>query len=322
MSVSPRSIVWGALALVALHVPVFAADYPVREITLIVPYPPGGPTDIAARLIAEKLPEKLGQKVVVQNKPGAATALGVEAMAHSPPDGYTIGMVASGLPLLPIVSKNFRLDIERDLVPITQIMGGPLFLAVPAAQPYKTVKDFLDYARRNPGKLNFAAGGASDSLASEVLKSITGIETVTVLYNGGAPVLTALVANEAQYAFVPASTARPHVESGKILLLAATGEKRFSLLPNLGTMIEAGVPGFSITAWYGLAAPRGTPKDIIDRLNRAVVEITKMPDVAGKFVSVAGMDPVGSTAAEFGRRISSDHEVWRKAAAKAGVVPQ
>jgi tripartite-type tricarboxylate transporter receptor subunit TctC len=321
MQPSKVSVVLAAFC-VTLASSAMGADYPTKPITLIVPYPPGGPTDIAGRVVAERLPARLGQTIVVVNRPGAATAIGVEQLAQSTPDGYTIGMVASGLPLLPITSKAFKLDIHRDLVPITQIMGGPLVLAVTSALPQKTVKEFIDYAKRNPGKLNFAAGGASDSLANDVLKSAAGISSETILYNGGAPVLQALAANEAQYALVPVSTGKPHVDAGKIRFLAVTGTKRFSLAPELPTMPEAGVSGFSITAWYGLAGPRGLPREIVNALHAATVEIVKSPEVSARLLQVAGMEVVGSTPDEFGRLIAADHDLWSKAAQRAGVKPQ
>jgi tripartite-type tricarboxylate transporter receptor subunit TctC len=289
----------GAAGLVAA--PAAAQSFPNRPVKLVVPFPPGGPLDTVGRTIAQKLTEAWGQSVVVENKPGAGGNIGADAVAKSPPDGYTVVMGAlSTHAVNPSLYPKMPYDAVRDFAPITLVAVTPNVLVVNPSLPVNSVRDLVAYAKANPGKLNFGSGsnGSAGHLAGELFKVDTGTDIVHIPFKGGAPATQALLAGETQFMFDNLANAMPQVKAGKLRALAVTTAQRSKLAPELPTMAEAGVPGFDITTWFGLLAPAGTPPDVIARWNADVVKILNSPDMRERLVA-AGAEPAPTTPPEF-----------------------
>ena len=291
----------------------FAQTYPAKPVRVVVPFPPGGPTDVVARGIAQKMTEGLGQTVVIENRGGAGGALGTELVAKSPADGYTllmgtIGGLAVAMSLLP----NRGYDTLRDFAPITQAVNVTNILVTHPSVPAKSVKDLLEIARARPGQLNYASSGNGTvtHLAGELLKLMGTVNIVHVPYKGGAPALTALVSGETDISYENSLIILPQVKAGKVRALAVTGSKRSPLLPGLPTIGET-LPGYSASGWYGLVAPAATPKDALAKLNAAAVKALRAPEVVER-LSSQGAEPVGNSAEEWGGFIRSEIEKWTK----------
>ena len=305
------SRVIAALCL-ALAMPVANAQapaaYPTKPVKLVVPFPPGGSLDIAGRLIAQKLTEMWGQSVVVENKPGAGGNIGADFVAKSPPDGYTILLGAlSTHAVNPSLYKTMPYDAAKDFAPITLIAITPNVLVVNASLPVNSAREFLAYAKANPGKLAFGSGsnGSAGHLAGELFKVETGTDAVHVPFKGGAPATQALLAGDTQFMFDNLANAMAQVKAGKIKALAVTTAQRSSLVPDLPTMAEAGLPGFDISTWYGLFAPAGTPPSIVAKWNADVTKILTSPDVRAKLVA-DGADPSPDTPEQFKEFIAKE----------------
>jgi len=297
-----------ALALVA-----HAQPYPAKPVRLVVPFPPGGPTDVVARGMAQKMSEGLGQAVVIENRGGAGGALGTELVAKSPADGYTvllgtIGGLAVAMSLLP----NRGYDTLRDFAPITQAVNVTNILVVHPSVPAKSVKELLAIARARPGQLNYASSGNGTvtHLAGELLKLIGKVNIVHVPYKGGSPALTALVSGETDMSYENSLIILPQIKAEKVKALAVTGAKRSPLLPGLPTIGET-LPGYSASGWYGLVAPAATPKDTLAKLNAAAIRALRAPEVVER-LSNQGAEPVGNSAEEWGGFIRSEIEKWAK----------
>jgi tripartite-type tricarboxylate transporter receptor subunit TctC len=300
-----------ALALVAAT-PAHAA-YPDHSIKLIVPVPPGGGVDLLSRAIGAKMQTSMGVPVVIENKAGASAAIGTEALAKSPPDGYTIMMGYSAHATNPIFVPNLPYDTNKDFAAVAHVGYIPLILEVNAASPYKSVSELIAAARAKPGELQFASGGAGAGahLSGELLKNIAGVDIVHVPYKGNAPALNDLVGNHVTMMFDTITTSLPYIKSGKLRALAVTSPKRSPLAPEIPTMIESGLPGFDISAWYMIFAPAGTPKDVIARLNAEINKAIADPEVQ-KSLGEQGVEFTGGTPEAAEQFVHSEIERWAK----------
>ena len=302
---------------------VFAQSYPARPIRMIVAYPPGGGTDIVGRMMGQKLGENLGQTVVVDNRGGATGNIGTEIAARATADGYTLlmGNVAPNAINVSLFKK-LPFDPVKDFAPVSLVAVTPNILVVQPSSPVKTVKDLIALAKSKPGTLNFpsAGVGSSSHLAGEMLKSMAGIDMVHVPYKGGGPALVALLSGQVQLMFATLPAAMPHVKSGKLRPVAVTTSHRSQALPELPTIAESGVPGYEAATWYGLLAPAGTPKAIVDRLHAEIVKI--LATDTRQRLAAQGFEPAGTTPAEFAGYIKSEIVKWGKVIKDAGIRPE
>ena len=284
------------------------ANYPNKPIHIVVPFPAGGTSDVLARLIGQKLSEDWGQMVVIENKPGASGNLGAEIVARSAPDGYTLVLMDVGtLSISQTLYPNLSFNVLKDFAPITMIAYSPHLLVASNKMPFNTVPELIAYAKKNPGKLNFASAagsGSANHLAGIVFAKQSGIDWAYIPYKGGAQAITDLGAGQVDLTFNGMTATYPHVKSGLIKLLAVSSPKRLSALPNTPTVAEA-LPGFLTGSWQGLLAPAGTPSLIIDKLNAEVLKIMKMPEVR-EALKTAGADPAPMTPQEFSRWLQNE----------------
>ncbi len=312
-----------ALAAVVLAAPcaAVAQAWPARPVRIIVPSPPGDGSDITARAIADKLTTALGQPFVVENKPGAGGVVGSEQVAHAAPDGYTLIMGNAGSHgINSAVYTQLRYDVVRDFAPVTLIAQSPNVLVANTESNLGSVKALIDAARANPGKLDFASGGQGSSahMSMELFEFMTHTELNHIPYKGATPALTDIIAGTVPVMFVNLPPAMGHIKSGKVRALAVTTAQRWSALPDVPTVAEAGVPGFETVAWFGLLAPAATPRPIVDRLAAEVRRIVQMPDVRARIEST-GAEAVGTTPEAFAQRIAGDVEKWKRVAGAAKI---
>ena len=309
-----------ALALAACS-GAWAQSYPAKPIRFIVPFPPGGSADILARAIGQKAGEGLGQPLVVENRPGAGTAIGAEALAKSPADGYAvmIGTVSSHA-INPALNPKLTYDPVKDFTPISLVASIPFAMIVHPSVPAKSVSEFISLAKSKPGSLNYssAGNGTSNHLAGELLKSLAGIDIVHIPYKGSAPALNDLVAGQVSLMFDLVLTAAPHVKSGAVRGLAVTGAKRSSALPELPTVAESGVPGYEVSAWFGIFAPAGVPQPVVQRLNAEFVKALQQPELRQRLAS-QGAEPLTSTPEEFAAYLRSEIAKWAKVVKDSGM---
>jgi len=308
-----------ALGLIAIPA---AAQYPAKPIRIVVPFPPGGAADVMTRIVAQPLSETLGQPVVVENRVGADGAIGAELLARSAPDGYTI-MFGGNTSMLgvPTLRKNPPYDVITDFAPITLLGKIAFFLVVHPSVPAKTLSELIDYARANPGRLNYATGSVNEILAFAQLKSLANVDMVQVPYKGGAPAMPDLLGARVQLMFNTGSTVVPLVKEGRLRALATLLPARSSLLPNVPTIAEAGMPQLSVVVWAGLFAPAKTPKDIVERLSREVNVILQRPEIRGQFEK-QGLEPGGSTPGELAAFLKQQLIDWAGTARAAGLEPE
>lgn len=299
-----------------------AADYPSRPIRLVVPFSPGGAVDALARLIAQPLAARLGQPVVVYNRGGAGGSIGMDEVAKSPPDGYTLLLVHSGLTYMPGIYRQLPFDPVKDFDGIVVAVSGLYVLAVNLDLPVKSVAELIAYAKANPGKLSYGSAGIGSSLhlAGELFKRDTGVDIVHVPYKGPADAATDLIGGRIQMMFGPPVTILPLAQAGKIRALAVTSAKRSALAPELPTVADT-LPGFEVVGWYGLAAPAGTPKAVIARLNAETSQLLQSPDLIAQLRPL-GYELMGGTPDEANARIKSDVVRWTKIIHDAGIQPQ
>ena len=298
--------------------------WPTKRITYVVPFAPGGNTDTLARIISEKLTGTLGQPVIVDNKPGAGGNIGSDFVAKAKPDGYTIlGGTISSHAINSSIYPKMPYDATKDFEPITLIASSPLVLAVPANSPYKTAKDLLAAAKAKPGDLTFASAGTGTSphLAGELLKPVAHVDVTHVPYKGSGPAVTDLIAGHVQFMFDTALIVGPHIKAGKLRPLAVTSSKRVKTLPDVPTLVEAGVPGYEIGSWQAIFAPAGTPKPIVQKLNTSIVGVLKMPDVQERLAGL-GMDTVAGTPDELGQFQKAEVVKWSKIVKEANIKPE
>jgi len=320
-----NSLIWVVAITASLigvaATPAQAQDYPTRPIRILVPYAPGGISDIAARLVGGKLSEAWGQQVVVENRPGGNGFIAVSDAARSAPDGYTLVMVTTGdVAINPALFKDVPYDVDRDLAPIAAVSDAPMVLATNAASSYKSVADVIAAAKAKPDTLGVATPGYG-SINQLVLESIalnTGTKFVHVPYKGGAPAAQALVAGDIPLAVLASSSVAPHVQSGHVRVLAVTTAKRSPLNPEWPTLQEAGAGNVNASNWTALLAPKGTPRPIIDKLNAEVVAILAMPDVKERFAA-GGVSTIPSSPAELDTRIKHELATYKVIIEKANV---
>lgn len=283
-----------------------AQGYPTRPVRMIVPFPPGGGTDILARIVAQKLGERLGQQVIVDNRPGAGTNIGMELAARAVPDGYTLLMASIGVAANPSLYPKMPFDPVRDLAPVTLVAIAPTVLAVHPSVPARTVKQFISLVQSKPGQLNYGSYGSGSGahLAAELFKLTTGLDIVHVPYKGGGPAITALMSGEVQMVFSSMLPVMPHLKSGRLVAIAIASAKRTAALPDLTTFRESGVD-YETGTWFGVLVPAGTPKEIVAKLHGEIARIVKLPDVQER-IAGEGADPIGNTPAEFQAFIRSE----------------
>ena len=296
------------VAVLSIAGPADAQKYPVRPVRMIVGFPPGGGTDIVGRIVAQKLSESLGQVIVVENRGGATGMLGADIAAKAPPDGYTIMMAhIAAISILPSLYPKMTYDVARDFAPITLAAIGPNLLVVHPSVPARSVKELIALAKARPGQLQYASPGAGSvqHLSGELFKLQAKVDMLHVPYKGSGQSIVDLVAGQVQLDFDSVPPVLPHVRSGRLRALAVTSAKRFSILPEIPTVTEGGVPGFDMSTWWGLVAPAAVNKDIIARLQNETIKLLRQPDVKDK-IAFVGADTVGSTAEEFGAFIRSE----------------
>ena len=299
------------ILLLLITLPVAAQQYPSKPIRLVVPFPPGGPTDVVSRLLAPKLAELLGQQIVIENRGGSGGTIGTEQVAKALPDGYTIIMgTIGGLAVAKSLNPRLGYDTLRDLAPITQSVSVTSILVVHPSVPAKNVRELLAIAKSSPGKLNYASSGNGTvtHLAGELLKLLGKVSIVHVPYKGGAPALTAIMSGEVDMSYENSLIITPYIRSGRVRALAVTGATRSKLLPDLPTIAET-LPGYDASGWYGLLAPAATPKPIIARLHVEAAKALHSPDIVAKLAS-QGAEPVGNTPEEFTAFIRSEISKW------------
>ena len=296
-----------------------ASTYPNKAIRMVVPYPPGGPTDLTARVVAAEMSKILGQSIIVDNKPGASGMIGAEVVARAEPDGYTFLANASLHVINPHLYPEMRFDALKDFVPITQLAGVPLVLVGPNSLPVYSVKDLVEYGKKNPGKLNFASSGnaSAQHLAGESFKVAAGIEMQHIPYKGSSPALADLVGGQVQLMFDSMPSAMPFIKAGKLRAIAVTTLKRAQALPELPTISESGYAGFDIATWYGYWAPKGTPMAIVNQLSQAASQALKLQSVQDQYAGM-GAEPVGSTSAEFAKYNETELVKWEKIVRASG----
>lgn len=311
---------WLAALLIAASGLAAAQDYPNKPVRMIVAVPPGGPADTLARLVQPHVSKALGETVVVDNRPGANGIIAYELAARSTPDGYTFVLVAAGVSINPSLYRKVPYHPIRDFVPITQGISVPNILIVHPSVPTKSVAEFVAYAKARQGKLAFASAGngTSGHLALELFRQSAELDVVHVPYKGGGPALAELVAGQVQALFSIALAATPQIKAGKVRALAITSAQRSPVAPDLPTVAESGFPGFEVLGWFGWLAPAGTPPAIVDRLNREIVAVLRMPEVRDRLASMSTV-PVGNSSREFGDFIRSEYEKWGKVIRRAGI---
>lgn len=299
-----------------------AAEYPTQPIRMIVPYAPGGNTDVLARLLAQRLSQTLQQQVIVDNRPGGSTLIGTEALARAPADGYTIMFTTLSFSVVPSLFKRQTYDPVKDFSPISLVANLPNVFIVNTEVPAKTMQEFIAFAKANPGKLNYAStgNGSSPHLSMELLKSMAGIDANHVMYKGGSPALTDLLGGRIQAQFLGMPVALPLINSGKVRALGVTTNLRAAMAPMIPAIGET-LPGYEMTAWFGLLGPAGLPNSISDRLQQEIVSILATPDMKERLIGL-GAEPVGSTSGEFAALIRLEKTRYSKLIKDADIKPE
>ena len=316
------------LALLALaglgitaHAQAAAADWPNKPIRWVVPFPPGGAMDAIARTLGEKAAKSLGQPFVIENKPGAGGNIGADFVAKQPGDGYTMMITSIGMATNKPLYSKLNYDPIKDFAPVSLLAVVPNVLVTNATQPdVKTARDVIAAARKAPGKLTYASAGNGTSihLAGEVFTSLAQVEMLHIPYKGSGPAVSDLLGGQINYMFDSITSARPHIESGKLRALGVTTAKRSSTLPNVPTLAEAGLPGYEVSPWFAVFMPAATPKDIVAKVNAALLEAMKDPDVVKRFETI-GAEPVGSTPEEMAQHLARESERWTKLIQERGI---
>ncbi len=308
-------------AIAAVAAPVtFAQSYPTKPIRLVVPFAPAGPTDIAARVIARKISEQMGQTIVIDNKPGAGGTIGSGEVARAPADGYTLLYGSSStLAVSPALYPKLPYDAVKAFAPVSLVARGPQIMVINGQLPINNLKEFVEYAKKNPDKVSFSTAGTGSigHLASELTTNALGIKALHVPYKGGAPAINAVVAGETQFTIDAVGTTSAFVKSGQMKAIAVLSDKRTAFAPDVPTAKEAGYNMPSADFWSGIVAPAGTPQAVIDRLNKEIVEALKNPEV-GNQMKTLGSEPQGSTPAEFTQFIQEESKKWAEVVVRTG----
>ena len=298
-----------------------AASWPSKPIRWVVPFPPGGAMDAIARTLGEKAGKTLGQPFVIENKPGAGGNIGADFVAKQPGDGYTLMITSIGMATNKPLYGKLSYDPIKDFAPVSLLAVVPNVLVTNATQPdVKTAKDVIAAARKTPGKLSYASAGNGTSihLAGEVFTSLAQVDMLHVPYKGSGPAVSDLLGGQVNYMFDSITSARPHIESGKLRALGLTTAKRSKSLPNVPTLAEAGLPGYEVSPWFAVFMPAATPKDIVAKVNAALLEAMNDPDVVKRFETI-GAEPVGSTPEEMAQHLARESERWTKLIQERGI---
>ena len=309
-----------SLALGMATVDLRAETYPSKPVRVIVPYGPGGIADVTMRMVAQNLSQHFGQQFFIENRPGAGGVVGLQGANEAAPDGYTLVMVGGGLTIAKALFKSLPYNIETDFTPISTTASYGLVIATKAGLPYKTVKDVIAAAKANPGKLNFGTinAGSAQNLSAELFRTLAGIDATIIPFKTTPDLASAVLRGDVDVAFEYYIGFQSPIVNDQMIVLATTGSERASNLPNAPTVIESGLPGYDVTSWNGLAAPAGTPADIVTLLNRAVENALKSPEIQ-KFSSAAGMDARGMAPDDLRNRIKSDVAKWTQVIEKVGI---
>src|SRR5450631_3403694 len=295
-----------------------AIEYPTRTVKWVVGYPPGGTTDVLARILAQWLSEKMGQQFIIENKPGGGNNIGTEYVVNAPPDGYTMLLVNPANGINATLYKNLAFNFIRDVAPVAGLVRTPNVMEVTNSLPVKTVAEFIAYCKANPGKLNMASSGSGTSvhLSGELFKSMTGCDMVHVPYKGAGPALIDLIGGQVQVLFDNLPSSIGHIKGGRIRALAVTSAEREPSMPELPTVGET-VPGYEATAWFGIGMPKGTPRDIIDKVNAEVNRALADPAMRTKLAELGGK-PLSGTPEDFGKVIAEETAKWAKVVISSG----
>ena len=314
-------LVAGVAVLPAMSRFARAQTYPTRPVRLIIGYPPGGSADMTARLMGQWLSERLGQTFVIESRPGAATNIATEAVVHAPPDGYTLLLVAPANAINVTLYEKLNYNFLHDIAPVAGLIRFPNVMEVNPSVPAKTVPEFIAYAKANPGKLNMASSGNGSTIhvSGELFKMMTGISMIHVPYRGGAPALTDMISGQVQVMFDNVPTSIEFIRAGKLRPLAVTTAQRSEVLPDLPTVADF-VPGYEASAWYGVGAPKGTPAEIIDKLNSEINAILANPKTKSRFAEL-GASLIGGSPADFGRLVVEETDKWGKVVRFSGAKP-
>lgn len=296
-----------------------AADYPARPVRVIVPQSPSGSTDLATRIVTDRLAEALKQNFVVDNRPGAGSLTGTDMVAKANPDGYTLLAIAASFTITPAMHSRMPFDPVRDFAPITQFADLPHILVVHPSVPAKSVRELVALLKSRPGEITcaFSGVGTSTHLATELFQHISGTKMLLVPYKGGSPAMTALLGGQVQVNFSASSTSLPHIRAGKIRALAVTGTKRSTAAPDLPTMAEAGMPGYDISTWFGILAPAGTPAEVIAKWNTDLVKVLESPDVRERMLA-QGAEPAPTSPSEFAQFIARERDKYARIVKASG----
>jgi tripartite-type tricarboxylate transporter receptor subunit TctC len=297
--------------------------YPNRSLRLVVPFAPGGTNDVMGRIVAEKLSERLGQTIIVDNRGGANSIIGSEIVSRANPDGYTLLIVAAGFSVNPSLRKQLPYDTLTDFAPVGLVGGGAYLMVVHPSVPAKTLKEFIAWVNSQKGQVNYASVGTGSPphLAAELLKLAAGIDMQQIPYKGGGAVLPDLIAGRVSMFFGSASTLWPHVQSGKLRAIVVTTTERSKAMPEVPTVIESGLPGYEVRGWYGLLVPGKTPPAIVQRLNQELQHVLRDAETLKRFAA-RGIEPMPGTAGEFAALIRSEIAKWAKVVKEAGIQPE
>lgn len=288
-----------------------AQTYPSKPVRWIVPFQPGGTTDIIARLVGQKLSDLWGQPVVIENRPGASALIGTQAGARAAADGYTLTFAYNGnMTMNPSLIRKLPYDPIKDFSHVSMIVGSPFVLVVNPQVPAQSLQELIALAKTSPGKLNFAAGGGAGNLSGELFKSMAGLDMLSIAYKGNAPSLNAVLSGEASVMFETTTAALPHVKTGKLRALGVTTAKRSSLLPDVPAIAEV-VPGYSVNLWFGASVPAGTPKEIVDQLNADMSRVARSTELKEKFASL-GLEPLGGSPEQTTAAIKTEIDTWAR----------
>ena len=312
-----RSRIVVLLAAVATNV--FAQGYPTKPAKVIVPYPPGGPTDIVARVVSQKLSDQMGQQFIVENRPGAGGNIGAEAVAKSPADGYTLLVATTAHAINPSLFKSLGYNLTKDFAPVSQLTSGPLVIVANPSLPAKSVQELIALAKAKPGTLNYASSGNGQSthLSAELFATMAGIKMNHIPYKGSAPALTDVMGGQASLMFDTMLSAMPQVKNGKLKAIAVTSAARSPAAPDVPTVAESGLPGYEAIAWNGLLVPAATPADVVAKLNAELKKALDAPDVKDRF-SAQGFGAAWNTREAFAKFIQSELDKWAKVVKLSG----
>jgi tripartite-type tricarboxylate transporter receptor subunit TctC len=306
-------------ALFAVPLVAFAQAYPAKPVRIIVPFAPGGGSDLAGRLVAAKLSERMGAQFIVDNRPGAGSNLGAEIAVKAPPDGYTLLLISASYTVNPSVYK-LTFDPINDITPIIQISGGPYVVAIHPSVPASNLKEFVEYAKKEPDKLAYGSSGSGSIMhvASEYFLDAAKIKVLHIPYKGTGPAVADTIGGQVQLVFGAVPVTLPHVKAGRLRALAVTTDKRIAAAPDLPTVAESGYPGYEVTNWHGLVGPKGLPRDIVARLNREIGEVVKGDDMK-KNLAADGLEPAGGSPERFGEILKNEMARWAKVVQQAGI---